>query len=109
MQDWGKQSPEESLLIIEGDEDDVTFSASIAANVRFTVDFDVSIWDSTDRESVSIGSTEHEIYKDVNLSIVVTASRVMIDGVPEDLSITASPPRLRLHFGRVVPDWRYDD
>jgi hypothetical protein len=70
-----------SPVVLAADKDMVTFSIEVDIKADFEAHFYFSVWDSVDRESVSVGSEYVETTTDVPIHLTIVADRDVTDGI----------------------------
>lgn len=87
-------------LVLAATETTVTFSIRLKVTAEFFASFEFYAWDSTDRDSVSIGSEIAQITDEIMLTLTIIAERDVSDGIEfEEVEVSYTP--FSVNFGYV--------
>lgn len=89
-------------IVIAVDGKDVTFFIEVEAQVRFNASFDFFVYDSIDKEELSLGSEEFHAEKTLPFDLTVTASWSRDEGLIFH-EIEVVKKNFRVDFGYVKP------
>lgn len=89
-------------IIIQADEEQVTFTFTVDALVNFGVSFDWYAYDSMDNDHVNLGYESAEIEKTISRKLIYTVDR-KFEPEPYILESAVTKERLNIDFGYVDP------
>ncbi|MGO6690733.1 PIN domain-containing protein [Rhizobium johnstonii] len=95
---------EDSILVVDSDDDEVTLSFELRVEAEFEVGFSFSMRDSVDRDYISIGSTDATQRVDFSVTAVATFSKSN-DRDPDPIDLEIEGRGVRVDFGEVGPEW----
>lgn len=92
-------------VVLSADIEKVTFSIEVDINATFEAYFSFSVWDSIDRESISMGGESESQTADVTMALTIVADRDVSEGIGLH-EVSVSHRAFTIDFGYVdaVPD-----
>lgn len=104
---------QDSLNVWQVDEEPTTWVVELTANVQVTVEVSVRfyVWDSIDREEVSVGGQTYSFTQQIDVDAFLSCSNVQVDGDPEDwdIDIEIGTSRYGVEAGEVELDFGRDE
>lgn len=94
-------APNAEPLVVDSDEEAVTFTVDLVARVEFTAHFSFKTYDD-EGDLFPMGWTQESIEDKVPFSAAITIAREL-EGEPETLDIDVNRPEIALNFGDVEP------
>lgn len=95
-------------LILEADEESVTFSIEVVAQLDFRANFRFSAYDREDKEYIPLTSTAASTVQPVRVPITVRVDRDDFQDL-QSAHVEVERRSLTIDFGVVEPDWGYGD
>ncbi|MFC2966871.1 PIN domain-containing protein [Acidimangrovimonas pyrenivorans] len=89
-------------IITDANDEEVSFTVSVEADVLFEAGFTFYAYDSIDKDYVTLSTEYAEIESKHTFKLVVTVSRDL-DPEPEPISVAVVKDRLEVNFGYVEP------
>lgn len=101
------------LNVWQVNEEPTTWVVELTASVQVTVDVNVRfyVWDSIDREEVSVGSQGYSFTQQIDVDAFLSCSNVQVDGDPEqwDIDIEIGTSKYAVEEGEVELDFGRDE
>jgi len=94
-------APNAEPLVVDSDEEAVTFTVDLVARVEFTAHFSFKTYDD-EGDLFPMGWTQESVEDKVPFSAAITIAREL-EGEPETLDIDVNRPEIALNFGDVEP------
>jgi predicted nucleic acid-binding protein len=89
-------------IVINADDEAVTFTTRVKALVLFEANFSFSVRDYVDKDYVSLGSEEFSVEETEEFQLVITVGRDL-DPEPQVIEVEVVKQRFEVNFGEVEP------
>lgn len=91
-------------ITIAADDDTVTFTVPVEALVEFTAAFHFFVYDSVDKDYISLGSEEATVEKEIQFDLTITADRVFEEApVFHDVEVASNPFGVHFEYVEAFP------
>ncbi|MFN3806625.1 PIN domain-containing protein [Asticcacaulis sp.] len=98
---------DDPVSILSSDDTSISISARFRATVTVTAEFEVSVWDSVDKEYVNLGSDEQSRTATGDFETIIEIERGIHDE-PSVNSVLIHRSDIRISFQNLEPNWRGD-
>ncbi len=93
--------------VIKHEADEVVIQLSVTVSAEISCDFDLSAWDSIDREYVGMTTTTSTIEEEFDAALIIAFSTNIAEGSCEVVDVELTDTPSSFDFGEVEPDYSF--